>query len=60
MFLQQFDQMDNVLSAVYLDYEPQDPMCVGIILAFYGGLRSGEICGLRWNDIYLHGPYQNS
>ena len=49
-------QMDNVLSAVYLDYEPQDPMYVGILLAFYAGLRRGEICGLRWNDIdfYKH------
>ena len=50
------EQMDNVLSAVYLDYEPQDPMYVGILLAFYAGLRRGEICGLRWNDIdfYRH------
>ena len=50
------DQMDNVLSAVYLDFEPQDPMYVGILLAFYAGLRRGEICGLRWNDIdfYKH------
>lgn len=50
------EQMDNVLSAVYLDYEPQDPMYVGILLAFYAGLRRGEICGLRWSDIdfYKH------
>ena len=50
------EQMDNVLSAIYLDYEPQDPMYVGILLAFYAGLRRGEICGLRWNDIdfYRH------
>ena len=50
------DQMDNVLTAVYLDFEPQDPMYVGILLAFYAGLRRGEICGLRWNDIdfYKH------
>ena len=26
-------------------------MYVGILLAFYAGLRRGEICGLRWNDI---------
>jgi integrase len=50
------EQMDNVLSAIYTDYEPQDPMYVGILLAFYAGLRRGEICGLRWNDIdfYKH------
>ena len=48
------EQMDNVLSAVYLDFEPQDPMYVGILLAFYAGLRRGEICGLRWNDIDFH------
>ena len=31
-------------------------MYVGILLAFYAGLRRGEICGLRWNDIdfYKH------
>lgn len=48
------DQMDDVLSAVYYDYEPQDPMYVGILLAFYAGLRRGEICGLRWSDIDFH------
>ena len=45
------EQMDDVLSAVYLDYQPEDAMYVGILLAFYAGLRRGEICGLRWNDI---------
>ena len=45
------EQMDEVLQAVYLDYEPQNPMYAGILLAFYAGLRRGEICGLRWNDI---------
>ena len=47
-------QMDNVLAAVYLDFQPQHPMYVGILLAFYAGLRRGEICGLRWNDIDFH------
>lgn len=45
------EQMDKLLSAVYLDYTPQEPMYCGILLAFYAGLRRGEICGLRWNDI---------
>lgn len=50
------EQMDDVLAAVYRDYEPKDPMYVGILLAFYAGLRRGEICGLRWNDVdfYKH------
>lgn len=45
------EQMDDVLAAVYADYEPSHPMYCGILLAFYAGLRRGEICGLRWNDI---------
>ncbi len=50
------EQMDDILQAVYLDYEPKDPMYCGILLAFYAGLRRGEICGLRWNDVdfYKH------
>lgn len=48
------EQMENILAAVYLDFEPQNPMYVGILLAFYAGLRRGEICGLRWNDIDFH------
>ena len=50
------EQMENVLSAVHLNYNEKDPMYVGILLTFYAGLRRGEICGLRWNDIdfYKH------
>ena len=50
------EQMENVLSAVHLNYNENDPMYVGILLTFYAGLRRGEICGLRWNDIdfYKH------
>ena len=44
-------QMDDVLGAVFDTYKPEDAMYAGILLAFYGGLRRGEICGLRWNDI---------
>lgn len=49
-------QMDDVLQAVYSNYEIEHPMYVGILLAFYAGLRRGEICGLRWNDVdfYKH------
>ena len=50
------EQMDDVRSAVYDNYDAKDPMYVGILLAFLAGLRRGEICGLRWNDIdfYRH------
>ena len=44
-------QMDDFLSAVYTEYEPTDPMYSGCLLAYYGGLRRGEICGLRWRNI---------
>ncbi len=45
------DQMDDFLSAVYQEYEPTDPMYIGCLLAYYSGLRRGEICGLRWRNI---------
>ena len=45
------EQMEDVLTAVYDNYTPEHPMYVGILLALYAGLRRGEICGLRWNDI---------
>lgn len=45
------EQYENLLQAVYLDYESTHPMYLGILLALYAGLRRGEICGLRWNDI---------
>lgn len=48
------EQMTDVANAVYIDFEPQDPMYVGILLALYAGLRRGEICGLRWNDVDFH------
>lgn len=34
----------------------EDPSYLGIIIALYAGLRIGEICALRWDDIdFVHG-----
>ena len=45
------EQGDAFLAAVYTEYTPADPMYCGLLLAYYGGLRRGEICGLRWRNI---------
>lgn len=34
-------------------FEEPTPFSTGILLALYGGLRIGEICSLKWGDIYL-------
>lgn len=47
-------QMDDLIAAVYDNYDPTDPMYAGIFIAYYSGLRRGEICGLRWVDIDLN------
>ncbi len=45
------EQQDDFLMAVYTEYEPTEPMYCGLLLAYYGGLRRGEICALRWRNI---------
>lgn len=45
------DQAQKYLIAVYLDFDPSDWMFASCLLAYYAGLRRGEILGLRWRDI---------
>lgn len=31
----------------------KDPICIGVMFALFSGVRIGELCGLRWEDIDL-------
>ena len=43
----------NLIAAMDEEFEQGDEMYCAIALALYAGLRRGEICALRWNDIDL-------
>ena len=46
-------QAQKFLTAVNLEFDRSDPMYTALYLAYYAGLRRGEICGLRFRDIDL-------
>lgn len=39
--------------AKYLWAHPWDARCVGLLLCMYSGMRLGEICALKWEDVDL-------
>lgn len=45
------EQMDDYLTAVYANYNPEDKFYAAALLLFYSGLRRQEVCGLRWRNI---------
>lgn len=42
---------EKFINSVFLEYEPEDWMYAAMTLAFYAGLRRGEILGLRFHNI---------
>ena len=44
-------QFDNLVSVLKNNYEKGDRFRTAVMLATFGGLRRGEICGLRWYDV---------
>lgn len=47
------DQLEELLNCLNEEYDEGDPFWTAINLAILGGLRRGEICGLRYHDIDL-------
>lgn len=45
------EQRLEFLDAVLKEYKPTDELFIGFLLAYFGGLRREEICGLRWRNI---------
>lgn len=44
-------QFDKMVSVLKNNYEEGDRFRTAVMLATFGGLRRGEICGLRWYDV---------
>lgn len=44
-------QFDKLVSVLKSNYEEGDRFRTAVMLATFGGLRRGEICGLRWYDV---------
>lgn len=44
-------QFDKLVSVLKNNYEEGDRFRTAVMLATFGGLRRGEICGLRWYDV---------
>lgn len=39
----------SALEKILMKFE--DPMCLGLLITLFSGIRIGELCGLKWGDI---------
>lgn len=39
----------SALEKILMKFE--DPMCLGLLITLFCGIRIGELCGLKWGDI---------
>lgn len=49
--IQILDEAEREKLEKYIARSPDSRICIGILLSLYGGLRIGEVCALRWEDI---------
>lgn len=47
-------KQDMAVLEKYLLENSENDTCLGILIAFYTGIRIGEVCALTWNDINLN------
>lgn len=47
-------KQDMAVLERYLTEHSQNDTCLGILIAFYTGIRIGEVCALTWEDINLN------
>lgn len=48
-------QLEHMLDCLTENYEEGDAFRTAVMIATFGGLRRGEICGLRWYDVDFDG-----
>lgn len=47
-------KQDMAVLEKYLSENAENETCLGILVAFYTGIRIGEVCALTWEDINLN------
>ena len=48
-------RLNQLIEGGEVKHARSNDLYVPIVIAYYGGLRAGEICALKWQDIDFHG-----